>query len=267
MNYVALSRVTSLKGLYIVDLNIPNICTSPIVDKYITLAQKKHRLTLSYMPIHESQADTLNIVYHNARSYKKHFEDVMHDYNIKKGDLISISETRLKQTNALSRYTIPCYTMYCTNDPRTMQQYHGMITYVKSTIPVIENCQVSTQNIDMQKLQIVKNEKMLDIITTYMSPKTSFTEVSRTIDDVMCGVPSLPTILIGDMNINANNTTHQSFIWHIEKKLKLSQMMQYATTNEGSTIDLLFSNTGHNQIGSIPTYWSDHHIIYTTIPL
>ena len=64
-------------------------------------------------------------------------------------------------------------------------------------------------------------KKMLDIITTYMSPKTSFTEVSRTIDDVMCGVPSLPTILIGDMNINANNTTHQSFIWHIEKKLNL----------------------------------------------
>ena len=51
------------------------------------------------------------------------------------------------------------------------------------------------------------------------------------------------------------------------KKTELSQMMQYATTNKGSTIDLLFSNTVDNQISSIPIYWSDYHIIYTMIPL
>lgn len=138
MHYVALSRVMSLEGLYIKDLNLSNICTSAVIDNYLTEAKETAKLILSYTPLAIPTNNTLNVVYHNARSYKKHLEDVKHDYNIRRGDIISISETRLGQFQSILPYMLENYATYRLDDTRQSRPCHGMITYIHKDISVVE---------------------------------------------------------------------------------------------------------------------------------
>ena len=109
MHYVVLSRVTSLKGLHIGELNAENISVSPHVKNYI---QEAKPLTLSYTPLYRVTGHNLKILYNNACSLKKHFNDVKCNYNVLGADIICISETRLKASDMTQHYTIREYIAY-----------------------------------------------------------------------------------------------------------------------------------------------------------
>ena len=49
MHYVALSRVTSLSGLYLKELNSNKICISSHVTKYLEVARQNSSVKLSYL--------------------------------------------------------------------------------------------------------------------------------------------------------------------------------------------------------------------------
>ena len=48
MHYVAISRVSSLSGLYLKSLNSDQICVSSDVLNYVEKAKEKYKLKLSY---------------------------------------------------------------------------------------------------------------------------------------------------------------------------------------------------------------------------
>ena len=53
LKYVGLSRVPSLKGLYVVNLNAEHICGSEKVKNYLSLEKKN--LELCYQPTYETE--------------------------------------------------------------------------------------------------------------------------------------------------------------------------------------------------------------------
>lgn len=55
---------------------------------------------------------------------------------------------------------------------------------------------MSTHNVDIQNFRIVKNKKVLDIISTYMSPQLSFAARKAILDDFIPDTSILPTVLI-----------------------------------------------------------------------
>ena len=71
MRYVALSRVTSLSGLYIRNLNETKISVSSDVLSYINDARNKSKLNISYQPTYNFDKKILNVCYNNCRSIKK----------------------------------------------------------------------------------------------------------------------------------------------------------------------------------------------------
>ena len=93
MHYVALSKVTSLSGLYLKDLNEEKICISRNVANSIAEARKDSKLVLSYVPLYTYKTDQLKIICNNCRSYKKHYSDIEANYNMMAADIICIAET------------------------------------------------------------------------------------------------------------------------------------------------------------------------------
>ena len=75
MHYVALSRVTSLSGLYLQELNSDKICISPHVAKYLEDARQNSSVKLSYGPTYLYGDANIKVVSNNTRSYRKHYYD------------------------------------------------------------------------------------------------------------------------------------------------------------------------------------------------
>ena len=73
MHYVAFSRVTSLSGLYIENINEKNIAVSKKVSDYLKHALKNNILETG---IQFSNKEKFNILFNNARSFKKHFDTI-----------------------------------------------------------------------------------------------------------------------------------------------------------------------------------------------
>ena len=69
--YVGLSRVPSLKGLYVVNLNVECICRSEKVKNYLSL--EKRILELCYQPTYKIE-NSIKIVYNNVCSMAKKME-------------------------------------------------------------------------------------------------------------------------------------------------------------------------------------------------
>ena len=51
----------------------------------------------------------------------------------------------------------------------------------------------------------------------------------------------------------------------MRKKYNFNQYVTEPTTNNQTTIDLLFSNYPHQNTSVIDCYWSDHILLYTVI--
>ena len=69
MHYVALSLLTSLKGLHLVNLNESNICLSAKVQKYLSGGASQQTLELSYIPVYHfihSRCKYFTIIYHQS---------------------------------------------------------------------------------------------------------------------------------------------------------------------------------------------------------
>jgi hypothetical protein len=87
VHYVALSRVRSLNGLHILDLNKDKITVADSVIGEMKRLRIDAPLKLCYTPLYTINDSFLKVVFHNTRSLHAHFEDIQADHNIKNADL------------------------------------------------------------------------------------------------------------------------------------------------------------------------------------
>ena len=127
MHYVAFSRVTSLSGLHIANLNQENIRTSPHVHQYLEQARVTNNLQLSYTPLYTLPDNHLKIVYNNCRSYRKHYKDVQHDFNVLCADIIAIAETKLTTYDRTEKFDLTNFVIYRTDQSHPSMPHHGLI--------------------------------------------------------------------------------------------------------------------------------------------
>ena len=104
MHYVAFSRVTNYAGLYINDLNESQICVSKKVSHYLLDVNKNHKLQTD---IQLFQKNKLNILFNNARSFKKYFNITKNNKIILKQQINIFSESKLCKFDQNANYVIP----------------------------------------------------------------------------------------------------------------------------------------------------------------
>ena len=124
--YVGLSRVPSLKGLYVVNLNAERICRSEKVKNYLSLEKKN--LELCYQPTYKIE-NSIKIVYNNVCSMAKKWKAIVNNHNIQGCDIVILAETWLS-TQDSNAYNIPDFKQMRV-DSTVVQSHRGLLTYLK----------------------------------------------------------------------------------------------------------------------------------------
>ena len=95
MHYVALSRLRSILGLHILNLNENRITVSKKVQEEMKRL-RENALLNSHIPfLYKDTSGTFKILFHNVRSLHLHFPDVACDYNVKAAHVNIFVETAL----------------------------------------------------------------------------------------------------------------------------------------------------------------------------
>ena len=106
MHYVAFSRVTSLNGLYIENINEKNISTSAKVLNYLKTTTETKILKNENDFSHPKK---LNILLHNTTSFKKYFDTIKQNKIINEQQINIFLESKLCYHDKSKDYTIPNY--------------------------------------------------------------------------------------------------------------------------------------------------------------
>ena len=106
IHYVALSRVTAIQGLHITDLCESKISVDLKVVKEMQLLRNEHKLDLCFTPLYMLEHTHLKICYLNARSLRRHIDDVRKDFLYLSADILIFAETRFSPHDPDEMYAI-----------------------------------------------------------------------------------------------------------------------------------------------------------------
>ena len=124
MHYVAFSRVSSLKGLYIENINEKNISTLIKVSEYL---QNATTTTLLKTQNTFSNPKKLNILLHNTRSFKKYFKTINENKIIQEQQINIFLKSKLCQHDKSNTYTIPNYIIIRADQKNSTSPHYGII--------------------------------------------------------------------------------------------------------------------------------------------
>ena len=168
MHYVAFSRVTSIKGLYIENINEKNISTSIKVSEYL---QNATITTLLKTEKTFSNPKKLNILLHNTRSFKKYFTTIKENKIIQEQQINIFLESKLCQHDKSNSYTIPNYIIIRADQKNSTSPHYGIIQYIHTKIQINKVEYMSTETIDTLYTNITSKKNNILIFSIYNSPK------------------------------------------------------------------------------------------------
>lgn len=134
MQYVALSRVTSLQGLHIIDFNEHTLYCDQTVTAYLNSMSPFNTTSTPLLRALPTE-HCWTIIMHNIHSLKANFHDLLKNPEMLKGDVIAVCETWLKKTDP--PMTIPGYGLIrC--DRHDNSGRGGTAMFITDTIPFMQ---------------------------------------------------------------------------------------------------------------------------------
>ena len=238
--------------------------------------ERNRKLQLCYLPTYSITAD-YKITYLNTRSLHKHINDVKHNHNLLASDVIILAETRLKMQDRDEHYNISGYSQMIRLD---QQQHgknrpaHGLITYVKDGIQLMDICKYSTPHFEALLVCVLKTGCYIptQIIGIYISPQASWQEVTQHLHRLVEKIDmiSTRTVVLGDCNMKSVTKKKEEYNtqleMYMEQLVNMTQHVKEFTTSENSILDLCFA---HNieRITTCWNHWSDHKSLTVALNL
>ena len=138
MHYVALSRLRTISGLHILNLNETKISVSKKVQEEMSRLRTSASLN-THIPflykLHTQGESSFKILYQNVRSLHLHIADVASDYSVKAADINIFVESALCNNESNEVYEIPGFQLY-RNDfaQQAARAPYGTAVYIKNDI-------------------------------------------------------------------------------------------------------------------------------------
>jgi hypothetical protein len=270
IHYVALSRVTSIDGLYITDL-----CENKIaVDSKVVAEMQKLRteksLKFCYIPLYNLRQSDLKICHLNARSLHKHIDDVRKDFNYCNVDIAIFTETRFSPFDEDEIYKMNGFQLFRNdamfNQFSNTRGYGGTVVY--SRVPFVPGY-LDRQNLNGIELTVIKVTSRVDttIFAVYRSPKVPIRNLCSALTNILQQHTSSQNIVIGDFNVNwLINTERQPLYNVMVRDDGYRQLICDVTTDNHTLIDHIFTNIPDSETssGTLETYFTDHKAIWVS---
>ncbi|KAL4007992.1 hypothetical protein ACER0C_001844 [Sarotherodon galilaeus] len=281
MAYVALSRTTSLKGLYITDFDERKIYADPAITD--ALKNMRHasfenaRPLLQFLKSVVPTVPTLTIIHHNAQGLPTHMEDMRCHHELSLADVLCITETHLSGSSVSPRFQLEQYNMatrnrhvsYTNHTDMAKVNGGGVAMYYKTVL--IAESRKYLQNVTDLEFVVIKVESPVTalIATVYRPPNYSHV---RFLPQMQCLLDSLemmncqPIIVCGDFNEDLMSRGKKP-IQELFQSRGYAQLITAATTEKHTLIDHLYISQPYAclQSGVLNTYHSYHNPIYCVI--
>ena len=279
--YVALSRVTSKKGLYIEASNEKEIETKIYADKEVgTAIQSMPSLFNSATDGSCLQsAEHIEIILFNAQSLRHNIQEIRADARFHSVDIFCITETWLQKEDSASAYHLNGFTCYhrsrkdsyeATSEEMSKLRRSrggGVAMYIRTSMSIeIEHFPV--RNIEGMMCRIC--EEKIRLILIYRPSVYS-------LDNFICNLVNLlqyigqlsdinGTIVMGDFNENVLMTRGRIQI--VMERHGFQQTITSVTTEQGTLIDHVYiSGKVQGTFSVMPTYYSYHEAIVSKIAI
>ena len=272
-HYVALSRVTNLSGLHILELNESRITVDPLVTAEMTRLRNERMLRLCYVPPYSLDTHTLKITLQNARSLHHHIADLKADHNHISADIIAVCETRLMPSDMDDYFSIPGYRLLRFDQPRTnpLRPPHGLAIYSCQKVSVASVASCSTPCMEYAIVTVSTNlptRQSISLCLMYSSPKNSVVTLKAAIADVaqVCETQGHQLVLLGDLNVNLNDKSNINILTHLQQSLSCTQINLEATTDFNTLLDHAYTNIVGSSCATFECPWSDHKGLLFSVP-
>jgi len=255
--YVALSRVTTLSGLYL----LGNYSKSAInVNTSADKEYERLRVERPFSPVEKLEIldENLTITLLNIRSLRKHAVDINSDKRLVNNDILFLTETQLSPNNPTAdiEQTLSCFQFEFNSSH--ISKYKSLAFCYQNQVSVIEH----EKHEGMSILTIRKPsfaDISIKIALIYRQPNSTL----RTFYEVIQAVVERQIdILLGDFNIDAFDSSDQ-----LQEILTLYQLVINEPTHlSGSLIDhfyirkTILENYDFNTIVT-NIYFSDHDAV------
>jgi len=272
VHYVALSRVTTIEGLYITDLCENKIQVHSDVKTEMARLRTKASLNLCIPRLYELSSSFFKLCFLNARSLHKHIDDLRNEHNFNNAELIMCSETRFSPLDDDNMYIIQGYQLF-RNDNQVFntRPYGGTAIYSRHSFASGFPYNSNTNGIE---ITVVKVSTLPNVTITaiYRSPKISLTLLCRSLIQVLDSISSQYNIIIGDSNVNWMNEIERRPLYNLlvtERNYK--QLISHYTTDNRTIIDhiytdFLLDSHADTTSGTLETYFTDHKAIWLALP-
>lgn len=273
IHYVALSRVRSLAGLHILNLNLDQIAVSDSVREEMERLRSDAKLQLCFTPLYRLSPHCLKFVFNNARSLHAHHEDIKSDPNIKDADIVGIAETRLIASDSNDSISVPEFNISAQIDQlqisRKSRPAHGLTLYSKQDSQLINVFTFSNTDLEFIKADLLSAKGQFQVVIVYKAPHCSFQYFKDILEDHL--IPELDfgsnIVIMGDFNFDIKKG-NQNFLSYMQNTFQCKQVITKETTTYGTQLDLVFVHLLTDmKIYSevLEAYWSDHALVYTAI--
>lgn len=263
MAYVAMSRVSSLAGLYLKDFEDKYVYCDTEVTQSMSRMPSLH---ISSMPLVKCimQPVKLTIVAQNIHSIKKHLEDVTKHPELMRADLLVFSESWLSRRINNAAVALPDFREPLRSDRQSESGRGGVAVYVKDHLPVPK--QHPTEQAEGLETVLVEIQNTF-VLAVYRSPSIATSLLSTNLVKIIRDIPlHMPTIVCGDFNIDVFAHTNDVEVPALHDFQQIIKDPTYCAGSHRSLLDHIYVRncTIHNS-GVLCTYFSDHDPTFVQI--
>ena len=279
--YVALSRVTSSEGLYIIDLDLSKIyCDSNIQECYN--AMTKLETNMPKVP----ETHTLTVVHQNVEGLREHISDLQRCNQLQPSDVICVTETwnttnndiQLSGYSYLGRTRRECYPENCEKTAQLKLAKNGGVgMFLAKSLTDDRNIEIADVSnhecaLEHMALNIHDSKKGItsNIIVLYRPQKVPPDFACIQLAILLESLPaSSRNILVGDLNEDASKGDNQP-LERLMTNYGFTQLIQEPTTigMNGATLDHVYVKSKDGMVpdeyGVIPTHFSYHEAVYVS---